>query len=64
MTETATRAAARPRVVVVGGGFAGLSAVRRLRDEDVDVTLIDRHTYSTLQPLLYRSRPPRSTPAT
>lgn len=54
MTETATRAAARPRVVVVGGGFAGLSAVRRLRDEDVDVTLIDRHTYSTLQPLLYQ----------
>ena len=44
----------RPRVVVVGGGFAGLAAVHGLRGIDVDVTLIDRHTYNTFQPLLYQ----------
>ena len=44
----------RPHVVVVGGGFGGLSAVRKLRRADVDVTLIDRHTYNQFQPLLYQ----------
>lgn len=44
----------RPHVVVVGGGFAGLAAVRQLKDADVDITLIDRHTYNTFQPLLYQ----------
>ncbi len=44
----------RPRVVVLGGGFAGLAAVRRLRRENVDVTLIDQHAYNTFQPLLYQ----------
>jgi NADH dehydrogenase len=44
----------RPRVVVVGGGFAGLSAVRELSVADVDVLLIDRHGYNTFQPLLYQ----------
>ena len=44
----------RPHVVVVGGGFAGLAAVHGLRGLDVDVTLIDRHTYNTFQPLLYQ----------
>ena len=44
----------RPHVVVVGGGFGGLSAVRSLRRADVDITLIDRHTYNTFHPLLYQ----------
>src|SRR5690606_1352326 len=44
----------KPHVVVVGGGFAGLSAVRALRHVDVDVTLIDRHPYNTFYPLLYQ----------
>lgn len=44
----------RPHVVVVGAGFAGLSAVRSLRKAPVRVTLIDRHSYSTFQPLLYQ----------
>jgi NADH dehydrogenase len=44
----------RPRVVVVGGGFAGLAAVRELSVADVDVLLIDRHGYNTFQPLLYQ----------
>lgn len=44
----------RPHVAVVGGGFAGLAAIKELSKSDVDVTLIDRHTYNTFQPLLYQ----------
>ena len=41
-------------MVVLGGGFGGLTAVRALARSDVDVTLIDRHTYNAFQPLLYQ----------
>ncbi|MDD7968839.1 NAD(P)/FAD-dependent oxidoreductase [Actinomycetospora lemnae] len=44
----------RPHVVVLGAGFAGLAAVRSLRKAPVRVTLVDRHSYSTFQPLLYQ----------
>jgi NADH dehydrogenase len=44
----------RPRVVVVGGGFAGLSAGMSLADMNVDVTLVDRRNHHTFQPLLYQ----------
>ncbi len=44
----------RPRVVVVGGGFAGLSAAKALANLAVDVTLIDRRNHHTFQPLLYQ----------
>ena len=44
----------RPHVVILGGGFAGLGAVRALRKVDVDVTLVDQRTYNTFQPLLYQ----------
>ncbi len=54
MTAVSSRGRVRPHVVVVGGGFAGLAAVHGLRGVDVDVTLIDRHTYNTFQPLLYQ----------
>ena len=40
--------------MVIGGGFGGLAAVHGLRNTDVDVTLIDRHTYNIFQPLLYQ----------
>ena len=46
--------ASRHRVVVVGGGFAGLQVVRGLRRADVDVTLVDRQNYSLFQPLVYQ----------
>jgi NADH dehydrogenase len=46
--------AGRPRVVVVGGGFAGLNAATALADMKVDVTLIDRRNHHTFQPLLYQ----------
>jgi NADH:ubiquinone reductase (H+-translocating) len=41
-------------VVVVGGGFGGISAVRALHRCPVDVTLLDRHNYHVFQPLLYQ----------
>ncbi len=43
-----------PRVVIVGGGFAGLAAARGLATAPVDVLLIDRHNYHLFQPLLYQ----------
>ncbi len=42
------------RVVIVGGGFAGLFAVRRLRRSDVSVTMIDRAQHHLFSPLLYQ----------
>ena len=46
--------ATRPHVVVIGAGFGGLAAAKRLEGEAVDVTLIDRHNYHSFQPLLYQ----------
>ncbi len=43
-----------PRVVVIGGGFAGLAAVKGLRKKELQVVLIDKHNYHTFQPLLYQ----------
>jgi NADH:quinone reductase (non-electrogenic) len=42
-----------PHAIIVGAGFAGLSAVGGLRKAGVRVTIIDRNLYSTFQPLLY-----------
>src|ERR1700743_1932114 len=44
----------RPRVLVVGAGFAGLYAVRGLKKSGYQVTLIEKNLYSTFQPLLYQ----------
>jgi NADH:ubiquinone reductase (H+-translocating) len=44
----------RVRVVVIGGGFGGLQAVKTLAHADADVTLIDRHNYHLFQPLSYQ----------
>ncbi len=44
----------RHRVVVVGGGFAGLNVTRALDRADVDVTLVDRANHHLFQPLLYQ----------
>src|SRR5215831_9489405 len=42
------------RVVVIGGGFGGLNAVRGLRDAPVEVTLVDRQNFHLFQPLVYQ----------
>ena len=44
----------RPHVVIIGGGFGGLSAARALRTANVDVTVIDRTNHHLFQPLLYQ----------
>jgi NADH dehydrogenase len=46
--------AGRPRVVIVGGGFAGIHAARALREMNASVTLIDRRNHHLFQPLLYQ----------
>jgi len=45
---------ARPRVVIVGGGFAGVAAARALRRAPADIVLIDRRNHQIFQPLLYQ----------
>jgi len=47
-------AGSRPRVLILGGGFAGVGAAQKLEDADAEVVLVDRHDYHTFQPLLYQ----------
>jgi NADH dehydrogenase len=44
----------RPRVLVLGGGFAGIGAAQKLKKSDVEVVVVDKHDYHTFQPLLYQ----------
>ncbi len=43
-----------PRIVIIGGGFAGISFIKKLQKEKVQIVLFDRHNYHTFQPLLYQ----------
>lgn len=42
------------KIVIIGGGFAGLYTARGLKNVDAEVTLVDRHNYHLFQPLLYQ----------
>jgi NADH:ubiquinone reductase (H+-translocating) len=44
----------RPRIVIVGGGFAGIAAARALRRADAEIILIDQRNHHIFQPLLYQ----------
>ena len=44
----------RPLVVIVGGGFGGLTLAKKLKKAPVDILMLDRHNYHTFQPLLYQ----------
>ena len=47
--------AALPRVVIIGGGFGGLTAARTLKSAPVEITLlVDRRNFHLFQPLLYQ----------
>ncbi len=43
-----------PRIIVIGGGFAGISFIKKLKGVNVQIVLFDRHNYHTFQPLLYQ----------
>src|SRR5262245_45031984 len=47
-------AGTRPRVLILGGGFAGVGAAQALEGAEAEVVLVDRHDYHTFQPLLYQ----------
>jgi NADH:ubiquinone reductase (H+-translocating) len=47
-------ASARPRIVIVGAGFGGLSAAKALARAAYDVSIVDQHNYHLFQPLLYQ----------
>ncbi|QWX83980.1 NAD(P)/FAD-dependent oxidoreductase [Cellulophaga sp. HaHaR_3_176] len=42
------------RIVIIGGGFAGISVAKKLKNLDAQIVMIDRHNYHTFQPLLYQ----------
>ena len=42
------------RIVIIGGGFAGISLAKKLRNNNYQVVLLDKHNYHTFQPLLYQ----------
>ncbi len=52
MSQAATET--HPRVVIVGAGFGGLTAAKRLAKTPLDVTIVDQHNYHLFQPLLYQ----------
>ena len=43
-----------PRIVIIGGGFAGLALAKKLKNKQFQVVLLDKHNYHTFQPLLYQ----------
>ena len=51
---SADKARNKKRVVIVGGGFAGVAATQALKRADVEITLIDRRNHHIFQPLLYQ----------
>src|SRR6202451_605416 len=51
VAKTAVR---KKRVLIIGGGFAGIAAARALKRADVEITLIDRRNHHIFQPLLYQ----------
>ncbi|MGB3463222.1 NAD(P)/FAD-dependent oxidoreductase [Rhodanobacter lindaniclasticus] len=54
MSDPPVADAGRPRVLILGGGFGGLSAARRLAGADAQITLVDRRNHHLFQPLLYQ----------
>ncbi len=44
----------KPRIIIIGGGFAGLELSKKLRSVDAQIVMIDRYNFHTFQPLLYQ----------
>ena len=47
-------ASQRPKIVIIGAGFGGISAAKALKNAPVDITVVDRRNYHLFQPLLYQ----------
>ncbi|WP_339837595.1 NAD(P)/FAD-dependent oxidoreductase [uncultured Flavobacterium sp.] len=43
-----------PRLVIIGGGFAGIALAKKLRNKNIQVVLLDKHNYHNFQPLMYQ----------
>src|SRR5215213_7904203 len=43
-----------PRVIIIGGGFAGIEFGKKLSHDKFQLVMLDRHNYHTFQPLLYQ----------
>ena len=54
----------RPRILILGGGFAGIGAAKKLKDAEADVVLVDKHNYHTFSPMLYQVATDLVAPAT
>jgi NADH dehydrogenase len=54
MTDARSDSDGRRRVLILGGGFGGLTAARRLAGADAQITLVDRRNHHLFQPLLYQ----------
>lgn len=44
----------KQKIVIVGGGFGGIELAKKLKNKNVEVTILDKHNYHTFQPLLYQ----------
>jgi NADH dehydrogenase len=47
-------ASKNPRIIIIGGGFAGIALAKELKNSNYQVVLLDKHNYHTFQPLLYQ----------
>ncbi|RWU04872.1 NAD(P)/FAD-dependent oxidoreductase [Pedobacter chitinilyticus] len=44
----------KKKIVIIGGGFGGIELAKKLKSENVDIVILDKHNYHTFQPLLYQ----------
>jgi NADH dehydrogenase len=54
MSEMNIPRSSYPRIIIIGGGFAGISLAKELSKKEVQVLLLDKNNYHTFQPLLYQ----------
>src|ERR1700748_3251272 len=51
------------KIVIIGAGFAGLQLARRLKNKDLEITLIDQYNFHQFQPLMYQGATGRLEPS-
>ncbi len=54
MSSTSSSSSSLPRLVIIGGGFAGLNLAKKIDKKKWDVTIVDRHNYHCFPPLFYQ----------